>query len=194
MSDRPLYSSAVRRHGLIAVVVAGATGLAACSAGPASHATATSTTTSQALTTTSQATSPTSPTTTTTSATTANLAVTDQIRTELVAAGAALNSLASSAYTGLVPGETFYAYDAATMTYWAGAGLVPSPTSTQAQISAQDDGAYLLFDRPAGGSWKGYAVGLAGTKEGGACPVAVPTAVLDLWNWAPGSCRPSTIR
>jgi hypothetical protein len=183
------------RSGFIAVLVAGAIALAACSA-PASRSAATSTTTSQTSTTTSQTSSTastTSPATTATSPTTSNLAVTGEIRAQLVAAGAAMNSLTPAAYTGLVPGETFYAYDTATMTYWAGAGLVPSSTSTQAQISAQDDGAYLLFERPAGGSWKGYDVGLAGTKEGGACPVSVPTDVLRLWNWAPGSCRPSTI-
>ena len=104
-------------------------------------------------------------TTTTAGAQTSNVVVTDEIRTELIAAGAALNSLSPSDYTGLVPGETYYAYDASTKTYWAGAGLVPNPASTQAQVSAQDDGAYLLFERQAGGTWKAFAVGLAGTAK-----------------------------
>lgn len=119
--------------------------------------------------------------------------MTNQVRSELVAAGAALNSLPPSDYTGLAPGETYYAYDASTGTYWAGAALIPSPSSTPAQVSAQDDGAYLLFDRPADGPWKAFAVGLAGTPDGSTCPIAVPAGILQLWNWPPGSCRPSTI-
>jgi len=110
-----------------------------------------------------------------------------------VAAGAALNSLPASDYTGLRPGETYYAYDATTATYWAGAGLVPSASSTPAQVATQDDGAYLLFDRLPGGTWKAYDVGLAGTPEGSACPATVPVAILRLWGWPSGSCRPTTI-
>jgi hypothetical protein len=119
--------------------------------------------------------------------------VTAAVRSQLVAAGAALNNLPASDYTGLRPGETYYAYDAATRTYWAGAALSPSPSSTPAQVAAQDDGAYLLFEQPQGGSWKASDVGLAGTPEGTACPVAVPAGILSLWGWNPGSCRPSTI-
>jgi hypothetical protein len=165
----------------------GAVALAGCSAttGKAGHGA----TTSAPATTTSTS----RPTTTTTVPTTSNLVVTDAVRSQLVAAGAALNSLPPSDYTGLRPGETYYAYDAATQAYWAGAGLLPSPSSIPAQVSTQDDGAYLLFTRPKGGAWKGYAVGVAGPPEGSACPVAVPGAILSLWNWAPGSCRPSTI-
>jgi hypothetical protein len=193
------------RSRTVAVVATGALGLAACSAGPTDNAATTSTAGAQSRSTTSTESQPTtSPpatsqpattqaTTTTAVSQTSNVVVTDEVRAELIAAGAALNSLVPSDYTGLVPGETYYAYDATAKTYWAGAGLAPSPASTQAQVSAQDDGAYLLFERPAGGSWKAYAVGLAGTREGGACPVAVPAAVLSLWNWPPQSCRPATI-
>jgi ABC-type oligopeptide transport system substrate-binding subunit len=184
----------------VAVVVTGALALAACSAGTKGTAATTSTAGAHSRSTTSTtsppATAPPAPsqaTTTTAVSQTSNVVVTDEVRAELVAAGAALNSLAPSDYTGLVAGETYYAYDATTKTYWAGAGLVPSPSSTQAQVSAQDDGAYLVFERPPGGPWKAYAVGLAGTREGGACPVTVPAAVLGLWNWAPQSCRPATI-
>ena len=58
-----------------------------------------------------------------------NLVVDDTLRAQLLQAGAAMNSLPASAYTGLVPGTTYYAYDSLTGTYWAGAGLVPSPSS-----------------------------------------------------------------
>ncbi len=171
---------------VVAATVAGGLGLAACSASPTVHSAKTST---------PHAPPPSTPSvpTTTTAPSASNLLITNQIRSQLVAAGAALNSLPASAYSGLVPGETFYAYDSTTGTYWAGAGLVPSSSSTRAQISIQDDGAYLLFDRPQGGTWKAYDVGLAGTSDGTPCSVSVPSAVLRLWNWAPGSCRPSAI-
>jgi hypothetical protein len=174
------------RAGLVPFVVVGALGLAACSTGPTGHAAGSATTTTPAPTTTQ-------PAPTTTQPTTSNLVVTDQIRSELVAAGATLNSLPASAYTGLRPGETYYAYDATTQTYWAGAGLLPSSSSTPAQVSTQDDGAYLLFTRTATGAWKAYDVGLAGTPDGTPCSITVPSAILALWNWPAGSCRPSTI-
>ncbi len=188
------------RAALAAAAVIGTVVLGACSAAttaPSATTRSASTSTphrSGTATTAASSTATTSPLTTTTAAlATANLVVTDEIRSELTAAGATLNSLPASAYTGLRPGETYYAYDAATQTYWASGGLVPSASSTQAQISTQDDGAYLLFTRPAGGAWKAYAVGLAGTPEGSPCPIAVPAAVLQLWHWPPGSCRPATI-
>ncbi len=190
--EGPGYCSAVRA-GLVPFVVAGALGLAACSTGSAGQSARGATTTGP----TSATTRPTAATSraapTTTQPTTSDLVVTDEIRSELVAAGAALNSLPASAYTGLRPGETYYAYDATTQTYWAGAGLLPSSSSTPAQVSTQDDGAYLLFTRPATGAWKAYDVGLAGTADGSPCSITVPGAILQLWNWPAGSCRPSTI-
>jgi hypothetical protein len=173
----------------VAATVVGALGLAACSATPTGNS-AKGTTSSEASTSTTALPETTTPTT---AAGTSNLAVTDEIRSELVAAGAALNSLPPSSYTGLRPGETYYAIDSSTGTYWAGAGLVPSSSSTRAQVSVQDDGAYLLFERPRGGPWKAFDVGLAGTPDGTACPVVVPAGILRSWNWAPGSCRPSTL-
>ncbi len=112
----------------------------------------------------------------------------------MVAAGAALNNIPVSEYAGLTPGLTFYAYDRATNTYWAGARLNPAPTPdpsspTQAQISSQDAGSYYIFRRPPGGSWTAFAAG--NTGPGTACPVAVPTPVLTVWGWPAGSCRPT---
>ena len=170
-----------------------ALGLAACGGGTphgSGPPPGTSSTTVSTVPAATSSSSPGAPTTTPTGA--RNLVVTDAIRSQLVTAGAQLNSLPASDYTGLRAGETYYAYDPATQTYWAGAGLDPSPSSTQAQIAAQDDGAYLLFERAATGAWKAYDVGLAGTS-GTTCPVQVPDSVLGLWGWAPGSCRPSTI-
>jgi len=118
-----------------------------------------------------------------------NVIVTEQARTQLLAAAAILNGLPVSDYTGLRPGQTYYAYDPATRTYWAGASLVPSPSSLQAEVSTQDDGAYVLFEHPEPGSWIARDVGLAGV-EGARCPVQVPASILQLWGWSPGSCRP----
>jgi hypothetical protein len=188
--DDPGTLSAVRALAVTVCALAGVS-LAACSASAVHGADQTSTTTA----------APTSTAPTTTSASSSstsvptgvqNLTVTDAIRSQLVAAGAQLNSLPESDYTGLRAGETYYAYDPVAKVYWAGAGLDPSMASTPAQVSTQDDGAYLLFERPAAGPWKAYDVGLAGT-EGATCPVQVPAAILQLWQWAPGSCRPRTI-
>jgi len=180
---RPSLYCARVRGGRIAIVVVGALALAGCSSGTSQAAKSSSTVSTTSTIAPSTSTAP----------STSNLVVTDATRAALEAAGAALNSLPAAAYTGLRPGETYYAYDSATRTYWAGAGLLPSPSSTPAQVSTQDDGAYLLFDRPQGGPWKAYGVGLAGSPEGTPCPVMVPDAILALWGWPAGSCRPATI-
>jgi len=119
-----------------------------------------------------------------------NLQVTQALRAELLQAGAASHNLPASDYTGLAPGRTYYAYDPATSAYWAGAALVPSTSSTPAQVSVQDDGAYLVFTRPPGGSWRVYSVGMT-LIPGAKCPVTVPPAVVSVWGWAPGTCRPA---
>ena len=118
-----------------------------------------------------------------------NEPVTDAIRSQLLDAGAALNQLPPSDYTGLQPGQTYYAYDSATSTYWAGAALVPSPSSQQAQVSDQDDGSYLVFMEPAGGTWTAYDAGYVGPDS--TCAETPPAAVLALWGWLPGTCHPN---
>jgi uncharacterized lipoprotein NlpE involved in copper resistance len=170
--------------------------LAGCSNGANHPAAAPTRTTGAPRTTSTAATATTTSTTTTTavsptttsSPTAKNLAVTAAVRAQLLQAGAAFNSLPASDYTGLQPGTTYYAYDPTTNTYWAGAALAPSPSSTQAQVSSQDDGSYLLFTQSANGAWVAHDVGLAGVG-GSQCPLAVPPAILALWNWAPGTCR-----
>lgn len=121
-----------------------------------------------------------------------NLVVTAAVRQSLLAAGAAHQQLAVSDYTGLAAGETYYAYDAATVTYWAGAALDPSPSSLQAQVSNQDDGSYLLFWKPAGGSWRVYDDGLGGIGTT-PCPIAIPAGVRAAWQWSADACRPPGI-
>jgi hypothetical protein len=119
-----------------------------------------------------------------------NLVATAAIKTQLLAAGAALHHLKPSDYTGLRAGETYYAYDADTRTYWAGTQLVPSSSSQQAQIANQDDGAYNVFRRSGSGPWKGWETGAA--LQAGDCPVKLPAVVIAVWNWAPGACHART--
>jgi hypothetical protein len=186
----------------LAVAVGAAVTLAGCSTSSGTHpstagtsATASASSSSSPVTplsTTSQLNGTTVPLPTTTRAEAENLVVTSDVRSQLMQAGAALSGLPASAYTGLASGQTYYAYDPATATYWAGAGLLPSPSSPRAQVSAQDDGSYLLFHRPAGGAWTAQDVGLAGIG-GTRCPTSVPASVLAVWNWGAHSCRPAAL-
>ena len=193
----------VRLAGISAAVLAAALWLAACSnsASPtpanATQAATTSPSTAAQATATS-ATAPASATPTATSspspsATGAeNLVLTSSIRGQLVAAAAKLNGLPASAYLGLVQGESYYGFDPATNTYWAGGALDPSPSSQRAQVSVQDDGGYYVFRKPVGGSWTASAEGLAGI-EGTKCSVDIPPALVALWHWSPGACHPAGI-
>jgi hypothetical protein len=117
-----------------------------------------------------------------------NLPVTDAIRAQLLDAGASLKGLPASDFTGLAPGLTYYAYDPNTRIYWAGAHLVPSPTSYEAQVSDQDSGTYTLFQQPKGGAWLAYRDG--GSRSSG-CPAPLPSEILGLWQWNPDICRPA---
>jgi hypothetical protein len=159
------------------------------SSAPRTSTTAKSTTSTTGTTPPSSTAATSTTTSTTAPATAQNLPVTDTIRAELLQAGAALNSLPTSDYTGLQPGQTFYAYDPASQTYWAGAALAPSSASQQAQVAAQDDGSYLLFRQPAGGQWTAYTDGMSGVP-GSSCPAPVPASILALWGWPAGTCRP----
>ena len=125
----------------------------------------------------------------TTAAGVQHLVVTNAIRSQLLAAGAALHQLPVSDYTGLVKGQTFYALDPATGDHWAGAALIPSKSSQKAQIGNQDDGADLVFRRTGSGPWKAWDAGIPGNGNF-TCAVTPPAGVLSVWNWAPGTCHP----
>jgi hypothetical protein len=117
-----------------------------------------------------------------------NLVATPAVKAQLLAAGAALHKLPVSDYTGLTNGDTYYAYDAGTKTYWARTQLVASSSSQTAQIGNQDDGAYLVFKKSGSGAWKGWETGAADTAA--SCQVKVPAAVIAVWGWAAGACHP----
>ncbi len=172
-----------------ALAVAGSLSVAACSTAP--HAQPAPASSNPAPT--GTAPSSTAPSSTTPSGAAVDVTVSDQVRAQLVASGAALNGIPPSQYTGLAPGLTYYALDEATGTHWAGARLVPAPSSnpaapTRAQISSQDAGSYYVFKRPESGSWTAYPAG--NTGQGSPCPISVPAAVTGVWGWPAGSCRP----
>jgi hypothetical protein len=169
----------------ISAVLAGAVWLAACSS-PASQPPPATTTPAATATT---AAPPASATASPSPAGAENLALTDPVRAQLLAAAAKLNGLPASAYLGLVQGESYYGFDPATSTYWAGGALDPSPSSQRAQVSVQDDGGYYIFEEPAGGSWTASSEGMAGI-EGATCSVHIPPALVALWRWPAGACHP----
>ena len=173
----------------ISAVLAGAVSLAACSS-PASQLSAANT--SPAATTPPATAASAAPPASSSTAGAENLALTGPVRAQLVAAAARLNGLPASAYRGLVHGESYYGFDPATNTYWAGGALDPSPSSQQAQVSVQDDGGYYIFEEPAGGSWTASAEGMAGI-DGATCSVHIPPALVALWHWpaAPATPRPA---
>ena len=129
-------------------------------------------------------------TSTTTTGVTQNLALTPAVRKILLDAAAAYHQLPASDYVGLRPGAIYYAFDPATNSYYAAAGLNASPHSVQAQVGTQDDGAYNLFLRAASTkTWTVYDNGLGGV-QGTKCPLTIPRAVLKVWNWKAKSCFP----
>jgi hypothetical protein len=169
----------------MSAVLAAALSLAACSSS-ASQPPAASTATATPRATVTSAAATASPTGA------ENLALTGPVRAQLVAAAAKLNGLPASAYLGLAQGESYYGFDPATSTYWAGGALDPSPSSERAQVSVQDDGGYYVFEEPAGGSWTASAEGMAGI-DGAPCSVRIPPALVALWHWPAGACHPSGV-
>ena len=172
------------RRWAIGAVAAGALALAACSAPSGTTGTSGTTGAAGSSTTSSTVALPT---------TAVNVPITDEVRSELVSAGSALNDIPTSEFSGLAPGLTYYGLDRSTGVHWAGARLVAAPSSdpsnpTQAQISNQDRGSYYVFRQSPGGGWTAYAAG--NTGPGTPCPVTIPAVVLQVWGWPSGSCRP----
>jgi hypothetical protein len=121
-----------------------------------------------------------------------NLVVTPSVRQSLFDADAAYHSYPASDYVGLVKGATYYAFDAQNHRYYAAAGLVPNSKSQGAQVSTQDDGGYDLFVKLRGSTeWKVYNDGLGGAQDS-TCPVTIPAAVRQVWNWTEHPCYPNT--
>jgi hypothetical protein len=127
---------------------------------------------------------------TTTNSATRDLVVTPAVRKSLLDAAAKYHQLPPSDYVRLAVGTAYYAYDPATKRYYAGAGLVPSPKSLQAQIGTQDDGGYNLFTRSSNTRvWTVFNDGLGGAQDS-TCPLSLPASVLAAWHWKVGGCYP----
>ena len=121
-----------------------------------------------------------------------NLTVTDDVRDQLVKAGAVVTGRPASEYSGLRPGKTYYAYQPGSVeaTYWAAAAL-DGPKTELAGIRLQDQNSYIMFHRdgdPAA-TWVPIAAGF-GAIPAGEEPCPIPQSVRDLWQWPAGKCYP----
>ena len=182
---RPMMARSVRIGAALSIA---AITLAACSSSSSSSTTTSPPSTAAPLLSTS--------TTTSSQASAKNLPITDAIRSELVAARAAQVGIPPATYLGLTAGSAYFALDTATNTYWAAAQMaVPSTSAApgtdiyKAQVSSQDDGGYLVFSRPSGGTWTVSSVGMSGAMS--PCPVTIPASVVKVWGWPAGSCHPT---
>jgi len=118
-----------------------------------------------------------------------NLPVTDDVRAQLVQAGAVLTRQPAAQYTGLQPGKTYYAYDPDNDTYWAAAAL-SGPKTFQAAVMLQDANSYMIFHKQSqGGTWVAIGDGF-GAKSSGEQPCPLPPEIHDLWQWPLGACYP----
>ncbi|MGB9227447.1 hypothetical protein [Mycobacterium sp.] len=127
-------------------------------------------------------------------ATAVNLPVIDDVRAELLQAGAVLTGRPATEFTGLRPGTTYYAFvpSETNPTYWAAAALA-GPKSEAAGISLQDQNSYLMFHKsgdPAA-TWVPIAAGF-GPIPAGEQPCPIPQSVRDVWQWPAGKCYPPT--
>jgi hypothetical protein len=121
-----------------------------------------------------------------------NLPLTDEVRAELVQAGAALTGHPASDYSGLRPGHSYYAYqpDSTSPYYWAAAALW-GPKTEEAAIQLQDQNSYIIFRKgpdPAA-TWLPIADGFGPIRTGDT-PCPLPESVRDLWQWPAGKCYP----
>jgi len=116
-----------------------------------------------------------------------NLALSGPVVVALVDADAAFKHLPADDFVGLQ--AAYYAYDAATSTYWAAAQVVPSSTAYQAQVSSQDDGGYTVFHEAPHAAWTAMDDGM-GAQGCSNYHVSIPAPVLAVWHWPAGTCTP----
>ena len=121
-----------------------------------------------------------------------NLTPTDDVRDQLVKAGAVVTGRPPSEYSGLRPGKTYYAYQPGSVeaTYWAAAAL-DGPKTELAGIRLQDQNSYIMFhkDGDPAATWVPIAAGF-GAIPAGEEPCPIPESIRDLWQWPAGKCYP----
>lgn len=117
-----------------------------------------------------------------------NLPVTDTVRAELVTAGAVLTGRPASDFSGLRPGDTYYAYEPTNGMHWAAAALY-GPKSYEAGIQLQDQNSYMIFEQSgmAGSTWIPIAAGF-GPIPGGEAVCPLPQSVREVWHWKKDEC------
>jgi hypothetical protein len=108
-----------------------------------------------------------------------NLPLTDDVRTDLVQAGAVLTGRPASEFSLLRDGESYYAEDPANGVLWAAAALQANPGQEWA----------LTKEGLPGAIWVPAAIGFGPIPAGEElCPV--PESVRALWGWPSGKCYP----
>jgi hypothetical protein len=119
-----------------------------------------------------------------------NLTLTDDVRAELIQAGATLTGFPASEFTGLEPGVSYYGYDAQSDTYWASAAL-SGPKSDDAAIMLQDQNSYMMFHKSGDpeATWVPIAAGF-GPIPAGQEPCPIPQSIRDVWQWPTAKCYP----
>ena len=119
-----------------------------------------------------------------------NLPLTDDVRTELVQAGAVLTGRSASEFTGLRSGKSYYAYVPDRDMYYAAAALDGAKTESAA-INLQDQNSYMMFRKGGdpGATWVPTAAGF-GPIAAGESPCPIPQSVRDVWQWPAGKCYP----
>jgi hypothetical protein len=120
-----------------------------------------------------------------------NLPVTDEVRAELVTAGAVLTGRPASEFGGLREGKTYYASDPSDGSQWAAAALYANPGEYWAGVQLQDQNSYMAFVKPGmpGSTWIPTAIGF-GPIPAGEEPCPLPQNIRGLWGWPAGKCYP----
>lgn len=120
-----------------------------------------------------------------------NLPLTDDVRAQLVEAGAVLTGRPVSEFTGLRLANAFLAEYPGSHNQYAAAALEAAPGAFEAGVNLQDQNSYMVFikDGAPGARWIPKAIGF-GPIPAGQAPCPLPQKVRDLWNWPAGECYP----